>query len=401
MRILFTTWAAPSHLFPLVPLAWAARVAGHEVLLAVPPDRMASAAATGLTPVAVGAAPAVPPPGGPPGGPGPRWPADWPLRPEALDPGQRGLLDSMVERQVRIAEAMLPSLLDFARAWRPDVIVSDASSYAGTVAAAVLDVPSAVHQWGGPAVLDLEGAGPAGVPHPAYRRLFDHYGGDVTSRPALRVDPCPPSLQLFSPAERLTVRHVPYGTPAALPAELLRPSGRTRVCVTWEAGAPPAGAGDPLFAAAGELAARGVETVLAATPGQLAALPALPAGVRAVDGSSLPLWLETCSVLVHQGSGGTGLTAAAAGVPQVVVSPRPEQMLTGDRLEALGAGRHLPAGELAGAADAPARLFDAVLGLTRGPAREAAGALRAEVRSLPSPAVAVTALEALAGRRAG
>ncbi|MEU3908904.1 hypothetical protein AB0F20_34740, partial [Streptomyces goshikiensis] len=35
MRILFTTWAAPSHLFPLVPLAWAARVAGHEVLLAV------------------------------------------------------------------------------------------------------------------------------------------------------------------------------------------------------------------------------------------------------------------------------------------------------------------------------------------------------------------------------
>lgn len=34
MRLLFTTAPLRGHLFPLVPLAWAARAAGHEVLVA-------------------------------------------------------------------------------------------------------------------------------------------------------------------------------------------------------------------------------------------------------------------------------------------------------------------------------------------------------------------------------
>ncbi|MGW0313461.1 nucleotide disphospho-sugar-binding domain-containing protein [Streptomyces flavidovirens] len=406
MRILFTTWSAPSHLFPMVPLAWACRAAGHEVLLAVPPDSVAAVARAGLTPVPVGAAPpGAAAPGGP-AGPGSwdirrRWPADWPLRPEALDAGQRHILDSLVDRQVRIAEAMLPGLLSFAEDWRPDLLVSDASSYAGAVAADLLDVPMASHQWGGPAVLNLEGGGPAGAPHTGYRQLFERFGADVGRAPDVWVDPCPPSLQLSSPAKRLTVRYVPYSGSGEVPAGLLRPSARTRVCVTWEAGAPLTAPGGsvpvPLLAAAFELAAGGVETVLALTPEQRAALPRLPEGVRAVDGSSLHLWLPTCGVVAHQGSGGTSMAAAAAGVPQLIVSPRPEQMLTGDRLEAVGAGRHLPAGELTGDTGAPALLRDAALRLLAGPHREAAGRLRDEIRALPAPARAVRALEALVG----
>ncbi|GAB3904599.1 hypothetical protein GCM10029964_098610 [Kibdelosporangium lantanae] len=34
MRVLFTTSAARPHLYPIVPLAWACRAAGHEVRVA-------------------------------------------------------------------------------------------------------------------------------------------------------------------------------------------------------------------------------------------------------------------------------------------------------------------------------------------------------------------------------
>ncbi len=38
MRILFTTFPSPSHHFPMVPLEWAARAAGHDVRVASAPD---------------------------------------------------------------------------------------------------------------------------------------------------------------------------------------------------------------------------------------------------------------------------------------------------------------------------------------------------------------------------
>ena len=36
MRVLITSAPMHGHLFPLVPLAWALRAAGHEVLVASP-----------------------------------------------------------------------------------------------------------------------------------------------------------------------------------------------------------------------------------------------------------------------------------------------------------------------------------------------------------------------------
>src|SRR5688500_2073889 len=54
MRVLFTTWAWPSHYFPLVPLAWALRSAGHEVLMTSQPDLLPPMRASGLPAVAVG-----------------------------------------------------------------------------------------------------------------------------------------------------------------------------------------------------------------------------------------------------------------------------------------------------------------------------------------------------------
>ncbi|MDQ1008543.1 hypothetical protein QFZ82_003028 [Streptomyces sp. V4I23] len=404
MRILFTTWSASAHLFPMVPLAWACRAAGHEVLVAVPSDCALAVGAAGLTAVPVGASS---PPAEPPamGGPKDRavlrgWPPDWPLRLGELDEGRRRMLGSLVDRQVRIAGDMLPGLLDFAPIWRPDLIVADGSTYAGTVVSQLLGVPLAAHLWGGAAVLRLEHSGPGGGPLPGYRELFERYGADPAHAPLGWLDPCPPMLWLPTPERRLPVRHVPYSGPGELPVGLLGTPARPRLCVTWEAGARPsdasAGGPDPLLAAAGLLAAGGLDVVLTLGPAQRAALSRFPEGVRAVDASALHLLLPTCAAIAHQGSGGTAMTAAAAGVPQLVVSPRPEQMLTGERLRAVGAGRHLPGGDLADDEKAAARVRDAALELLTRPVRAAAEALRDGVQALPSPARVVAELTELA-----
>ncbi|MFG2718568.1 nucleotide disphospho-sugar-binding domain-containing protein [Streptomyces sp. NPDC048416] len=409
MRILFTTWSPSAHLFPMVPLAWAFRAAGHDVLVAVPSECAPAVGAAGLTAVAVGA---TAPPATPPamGGAGARallrgWPADWPLRLGELDEKRRRFMASLVERQVGIADDMVPGLLDVARAWRPDLIVADASTYAGTVVSQVLGVPLAAHLWGCAAVLRLELGGaspPMGGPLPCYRDLFERHGADPAHTPFGWIDPCPPMLQLPTPELRMPVRHVPYSGPGELPTGLLRAPARPRVCVTWEAGARPAGGPgadpDPLLAAAGLLAAEGLDVMLALGPAQRAALTRLPDEVGATDASVAHLLLPTCAAVVHQGSGGTAMTAAAAGVPQLVVSPRPEQLLTGERLRAVGAGLHLPGADLAQDSEAAVRVRDTALELLAGPAREAAAALRDEVRSLPAPSRTAASLLELAAR---
>ena len=54
MRVLFTTWAWPSHYFPMVPLAWALRAAGHEVRMTSQPELLPAMLASGLPATAVG-----------------------------------------------------------------------------------------------------------------------------------------------------------------------------------------------------------------------------------------------------------------------------------------------------------------------------------------------------------
>ena len=54
MRVLFTSWAWPTHYYQMVPLAWALRAAGHEVRAASAPALSATIAASGVPAVGVG-----------------------------------------------------------------------------------------------------------------------------------------------------------------------------------------------------------------------------------------------------------------------------------------------------------------------------------------------------------
>src|SRR5581483_8620076 len=160
VRILFTAVGARPHLYPIVPLAWACRAAGHEVRLVSTPALAADLVRTGL--------PAAPLGGPPRHTPQERadlanlvytqdpWPSGWGARPDLLPPVAQAYLEQLGRYLVRAAESMVDDLICFGRRWRPQLVVHDAVSYAGAVVAAVLDVPNVRHLFGTASVPRLE-----------------------------------------------------------------------------------------------------------------------------------------------------------------------------------------------------------------------------------------------------
>ncbi|HEY8533036.1 MAG TPA: nucleotide disphospho-sugar-binding domain-containing protein [Micromonospora sp.] len=402
MRVLFTTWAWPSHLYPMVPFGWALQAAGHDVRVATTSGLVDAVNRAGLTAVDIGPDPDL---AGMATRDGlaawhsqKRWPRDWWLDPRRLNRAQVDLLRALGGKQIRMAEVMADGVVTVAQRWRPDLIIHDAVTFAGAVAGAVVGVPTVATMWGSTAVPRNERELGTDQPLPGYVKLFEPFGVEPRWDPAFWLDPCPLSLRVPGPHRRVSYRYVPYNGPGSMPTWVLDPVRRPRVCLTWGVTAGRIGAGGGTAALSATLAAiakLGVEVVLAVTPAQLDALGDLPQEVVAAGPIPLYQVLPTCAVVVHQGGGGTTMTASISGTPQVIVSPRPEQMMTGDRLEDVGAGLHLAQndfGEEIGEAiaEAVARILD-------DPGfRERALALREEMLAQPSPAEIVPQLVALA-----
>ncbi|MET9297420.1 nucleotide disphospho-sugar-binding domain-containing protein [Streptomyces sp. NPDC003077] len=389
----------------MVPLEWAARAAGHEVRVASAPSLTGAITASGLPAVPVGRAVDL----------GraarqdrdlvawhdhDRWPQGWPVRPELLDERRLGLLEALGQRQFAMAANMLDDLVAFGRAWRPDLVVHDAVSYAGPVLASVLGVPGVSHLWGSPGLQRLEMKGLGSEPQDGYVRLFERFGAAVRTWPDAWVDPCPPAMG-FGPADGVhPMRYVPYNGPGALPDRLLDRPERPRVCVTWGATTARllgAAMADLLRQAVEAVTALPVEVVLTTTADQRELLGDLPGSVRTEVSVPLHLLLPTCTAVVHHGGAGTTLTAARLGLPQLTVTRRPEPSLNGERQAATGAGIHLTYGELSRAADPVKEIREHLARLLEVPSyREAALRLAAGMRRVPPPAETVSVLEGLA-----
>lgn len=401
MRVLFTTWAWPSHLYPMVPFAWALQAAGHEVRVATTAGLVDAVNRAGLTAVDIGPDPDLPGMATRDGLASwhsqKRWPRDWWSDPRRLNCEQVELLRALGGKQIRMAEAMADGLVDLARRWRPDLIIHDAVTFAGAVAGAVTGAPTVATMWGSTAVPRNERELGTDQPLPEYHGLFEPFGVEPRWDPVFWLDPCPPSLRVPGPHRRVSYRYVPYNGPGSMPAWVLDPVTRPRVCLTWgvTSGRIGAGAAAALPETLTALAKLGVEVLLAVTPGQLDALGKLPKEVVAAGPIPLHQVLPTCAAVVHQGGGGTTMTAAVCGTPQVILSPRPEQMMTGDRLEDVGAGLHLAQNDFAeGLGEA---IGEAVARILDDPRfREQAMALRAEMLAQPSPADLVPELCAVA-----
>ncbi|HET9144249.1 nucleotide disphospho-sugar-binding domain-containing protein [Actinophytocola sp.] len=403
MRVLFTCHGGMPHLFPMVPLAWAFRSAGHEVRIASQARILDALMHTGLPVVEISRTP--------------EWteeeraetirkiyqqdplPAGWTGDLSVLSEEQRAYQEFIGRRMIRIAEAMVDELTAFGRRWRPDLVVYDAEAFAGPVVAEQLGVPGVRHLFGTATVPRTE-LDATGAPLPEYVRLFQDRGMRARLTAAATVDPTPPSMRLEHDPGRLAVRYVPYNGAGQLPAWLLRPRYRPRVCVTWGHTAATIGdaATHPFRDAIGALSGMDVEIVVITTPAQLELLGAeLRGGVHAAASVPLHLVLPHCDVLVQQGGDGTTLTAASAGVPQLAISRKPDAEMAPGRLAAVGAGIHLRYQELR---QDPARaqvIRDAVGRLLREDGyRAAARRLRQEIERQPAPAEVVPALARLA-----
>jgi len=415
VRVLFNCHPDAQHLYPLVPLAWAVRAAGHEVRIAAGPASVDTIVHTGLPAVPVG--PELPPPTSKDDADTltvlahRQFPPDWPLHTELLDDGHRTVLELLGRRSAAFAEYSVDELVSYARFWRPDIVVHDTGAFAGAVAAAALGVPN-VRFLTGVGLRPMEARVGSTEPTPEYAALFERRGLPVRMPPSLTIDPSPPSLRIPVPQPWREVRYVPYNGAGVEPSWLGRDPGRPRICVTSGLSlarvvrriGPPAL--EPFRLAIAALSTLDVEVVLTTTSNQLEVigdlLGGLPRNVRAVASLPLNLLLPHCVLIVHQAGDGTALTASAAGIAQLALTRKPDPALTGGRLAAAGVGIHLRYQDLEQDPEAGEVIRSAAEKLLGNPAyTEAAVRLRAEIEDQPAPAALVPELEALARGRRG
>jgi len=404
MRVLLATLPELSHALPTVPLCWALRAAGADVLVASGGDVVkitgAGLPVVDLLPgkgiaqflnafdVAALAPGSDAPAEARPAGPEPAAPA--PARepePDVLSeaPEYAGFLPhvSQLLPEADVAELMemMHGFVDVAERWRPDVIVYGPMTVGALAAAAKLDVPAVEHGFG-----FLRTAGLDPVLRALAGEVFDRHGVDL---PAKRygIDVAPPSMLEGEP-QGWSMRYVPYNGGGVVPDWLNERSARPRVLVTLGNLIPQLAGGHSLVGRIVEQAASvDAEFVLALGAVDPSALGGLPANVRAVGYMPLTQLLPTCAAVIHHGGAGTCMGALDAGIPQLVIPHLFDHQHTADLVVKRGAGMAL---DLAAESELPSGVLDALVHdeHLRAGARE----VQAELRTMPTPAQIATRL---------
>lgn len=347
MRVLFTTVGLPGHFFPLVPLAWACRAAGHDVLVAAPAEFVPTAVRAGL--------PVCP----------------WPVGDLATVPEDSDLAGTFAWAAGRA----LPGARSLVDGWRPDLVVSERAEFAGRVAAAGAGVPHAVLHWGIAAL-------------PEYREAaLDELGLGRLPAPALTLDPWPPSLRGPHAAGHTGIQDLAYNGDALVPEWVHAPRVRPRVCLTLGTLLPRMDDrfDDTVLPLLERLSGLGADLLVAVDDAVAADWPALPDAVTDVGRMPLSPVLGACDAVVHHGGNGTSLTALGAGCPQLVLPELDDQFDNSTAVVHSGAGLRLLPDRVT--PDAVARGCAELLGSQRFARR--AAEVAAEIAAQPSPAEVV------------
>lgn len=342
MRIMVAAWPSTTHVYPVVPLVWALQSAGHEVRVATYPSMADAITKAGLNAVVLGEC------------------EELPTKPiideqhlagvtEALklSPHESVLWAFFRHRVLPVLSKfhadrpaaaghrpMADDLIDFARTWRPDLILWDASFFAAPLAARACGAAHArlmigVDYWAWSREIFRERLGDR---HPQWgsdpladllQPLFERYGVESDDEMFIgqwTVDPTPPRMQLPLDVRYVPVRAVPYNGAVAVPPWVHEPPTRPRVCLT--AGL----SGRERMVASGvslpelirSLAELDIELVATLNKDQLDDDLPLPDNVRLVDYMPLDLLLPSCAAVLHHGGPGTFAAAIAARVPQLI-----------------------------------------------------------------------------------
>lgn len=371
MRLLFTTFPAIGHLNTILPLARAARQAGHEVVVASGADLAPEITRHGFPAWEVGptSAEAVAARVAETGGP-------------ASDESFEGDLTAMF---LPSAAKRAVDLVPRAVRWRPDVVVHEVTEVAGAVAAAVTGARHVVHGLGVTPPAPMWEA----LFAPGLARLCAEWEVPSLSRDlldeALYLDVFPPALRFAPPAwRRVTPIRPGIGEPApgeTLPAALdALPHARTVHLTLGTIFHETPGVLEAAIAGLRELPYNLVvttgpgtdPTVFGPQPPHVLLAPYLPHA----------LLLPRCSLVVAHGGAGVLLGALAHGLPQLVLPQGADQFVNAELGARAGAALSLAPEEVS--ADTVADAARALLGQD-GFAR-AAARVRAEIDAMPGPA---------------
>ena len=379
VRILFTASPLVGHVFPMLPLMYAARDAGHEVVAATGPDMIPDLRQRGFTTWTVG-----------------------PGIGEALAELERASNDPAAGHEEQLGRDAVhlfarPSvqraldLIPRATAWGPDIVISEITELAGREVACATGALPVTHGFGThvPDTLALAGV------------MFDHVSSALGTpnrqrafETGIYIDPCPPGLQpaQFPEMEIWPVRPaVGRTTPEdRLPPQFLGLPTSPLVYVTLGTVFNDPGLARSVLDALQDLP---ISIAITTGPGtDPSILGPRPANVAAAPFVPQALVMPLASAVVSHTGSGTMLGALASGLPQVCLPRGADQFANADRVQSVGAGIRLLPDELT-----PQRLRAAVTSVLDDPAyRRAATAMQSEITAMPSAAEVLYDLVGLA-----
>ncbi|MFF2184765.1 activator-dependent family glycosyltransferase [Streptomyces sp. NPDC058155] len=422
MRVLLTVIAAKTHLYNLVPLAWALRSAGHEVRVAAAPELVEAVTRTGLTAVPVGEEPV---PAGPGARQGPSSQTFQGVNDDMrVDPSQPLTWERVlgaftvacpVQYEFFTGQQVLDDLVEHARDWRPDLVIWDALTFSGPIAAKASGAAHARMLFGMDYVSHM---------YAAYRELrlgqpperredpvsdwlhgrLARYGVPYEESDAVElmtgqwsIDPTPPWMRLPLDLPYVPVRQIPYNGPTGIPDWIHEEQKRPRVCLSLGMSGRDLLGGDVISIGdlLGAFDGLDIELVATLSAEQLASVEKLPDNVRAVDFVPLNDLLPTCVAAIHHGGFGTVVNVLTHALPNLTVpAPWWDEKDLGRHIAESGGGLMLDESRLD-----PAKLRDSLVRLLSEPsfARNAERTLE-EWRRVPSPHDLVPRLEELTAR---
>ena len=367
MRILFSCRPAYGHLFPLLPLANAAKAAGHDVVFGTGEAFVGKVRDLGFEAHRVGMAI-----------------GDAEAEAKRRHGEDAGFLDVGITMFAELLpQATIDDLTPLLPELRPDLVIYEQSDVgAGAVA----------QRAGIPAVSLVIGRSmPPQILAAAAERLAPIWGelpADAMLGNAC-VDVWPDSLRDPGTAgvpKVFRMRPTPFDLDVPLP-----PLERPLVYLTL--GTVVYGATDVLRGAIRALAKLPVNVLVAVGPGDPALLGELPERVRVAGFVPQGKVLRHADLVVHHGGTGTVHGALAAGLPQLILPQGADQFANAETLSALGAAKALVGDAIRiDAIEAAAREL-----LDEPAARDIARGVAAEIAGMPAPEQVLDELVSWAG----
>lgn len=338
MKILITSCPTYGHFYPLIPIAWALRSNGHELLAAMPGQFAEVANACGIPAVKLNnnnpfysdkksGVQSVPH-------------KAWGSETDGSIASRltQAVVDHVIDAYVPISCTTVDSVLELTKQWQPDLILHTPWEYSSQIAASALGIPRVTHGWGVglPAELAMAEA-------EALRPLLQTYGGSNSMTPeALHIDICPPSMQYPNqPKNEMHMRYIPFNGAALSQPWHSQRDNRPRVVVSIGSVPIENGHAVLLESIVGALGKLDVDAIVL-TGGVKISEQLVTSNVRLVaDNVPLANLMSACDLVIHHGGSGSTMTSTAYGLPQLAIPQMCDQFRHAERIAASGCGLQL------------------------------------------------------------